>query len=212
MSVLSGGQYLLMSTIEEKSTRVMEVLLSAISPTQLLIGKIIGQGAVGLLILLLYGGMSMVAANQFDMLALIQPRLIVWALVYFFIAYAFFASLMAAAGSAVSDIREAQSLISPIMMMLMLPIFLWFPISQNPNGMVAIVSSFFPPMTPFVMVLRMCQPGVHIPMWEMVATTAVALLGVAFMVYAAIKIFRVGVLMYGKPPSFLGLLKWIRYA
>jgi len=212
MSVMFGGQYLLMSTIEEKSTRVMEVLLSAISPTQLLIGKIIGQGAVGIFILLVYGGMGLVAADQFGVLALIPARLIPWTIFYFFIAYAFFASLMAAAGSAVSDIREASSLTSPIMMLMMIPFFLWMPISQNPEGIIATVTSFIPPLTPFIMVLRMFQPGVQIPMWEMIATTAVALLGVAFMVYAAIKIFRVGVLMYGKPPSFLGLLKWIRYA
>lgn len=212
ISVMSGGQYLLMSTIEEKSTRVMEVLLSAISPTQLLVGKIIGQGAVGLLILLIYGGMGVFAADYFDVLALIPPRLLVMAVVYFFIAYAFFAALMAAAGSAVSDIREASALTTPIMMLLMIPFFLWFPISQNPEGIVATVTSFIPPLTPFVMVLRMCQPGVEIPTWELAATTVVALLGVAIMVFAAVKIFRVGVLMYGKPPSFFGLLKWIRYA
>ena len=119
---------------------------------------------------------------------------------------------MAAAGSAVSDMREAQSLISPIMMLLMIPMFMIFPISQNPTGVVAMVASFIPPLTPFMMVLRMCQPGVEIPTWELIATTVVALGGVAFMVFAAVKIFRVGVLMYGKPPSFWGLLKWIRYA
>lgn len=212
MSVMSGGQYLLMSTIEEKSTRVMEVLLSAISPTQLLLGKIIGQGAVGLIILLLYGGMGVIAADTFDLLALIPVRLLLWVVLYFFMAYAFFASLMAAAGSAVSDIREAQALVSPIMMLLMLPFFLWLPISQNPMGVLATSASFFPPLTPFIMVLRMCQPGVTIPLWQLIATTVAGLLGVAFMVYAAVKIFRVGVLMYGKPPSFWGLLKWIRYA
>ena len=212
VSVMSGGQYLLMSTIEEKSTRVMEILLSAISPTQLLLGKIVGQGAVGILILALYGGIGIFAANYFDVLALIPTRLLVWALFYFFVAYAFFASLMAAAGSAVSDIREAQSLTSPIMFLLIIPFFLWVPITQAPQGVLATGISFVPPLTPFVMVLRMSQPGVELPIWELAATTLVALLGVAVMVFAAVKIFRVGVLMYGKPPSFWGLLKWIRYA
>lgn len=211
ISVMSGGQYLLMSTIEEKSSRVMEVLLSAISPLQLMVGKIIGQGAVGLTILVIYGGLGILAAGQFDVLDQIPTQLLAWLAVYFVMAYFLFASMMAAAGSAVSDVREANSLLTPIMLLLMVPFFLWFPISQNPNSVLSQAISFFPPATPFVMVLRMCQPGVTIPLWEIVATTVVGFAGVLFMVWAAAKIFRIGVLMYGKPPSMIGLVKWLRY-
>ena len=212
MSVMSGGQYLLMSTIEEKSSRVMEVILSAISPMQLLIGKILGQGLVGLTILGVYVGVGLVAADQVNVLDQIPKDKLPWLAVYFVMAYFFFAGLMAAVGSAVTEIREAQTLMGPIMMLLMIPIFLWFFILDNPNSMFAQVCSFIPPITPFVMILRVSQFGQEIPGWQIAATTVVGFAGVVAVVWAAAKIFRVGVLMYGKPPSFLTLLKWIRYA
>lgn len=212
MSVMSGGQYLLMSTIEEKSSRVMEVILSAVSPMQLLIGKVIGQGLVGLTILAVYVGVGLLGASRFGILDQIPSDKLPWLGLYFLMAYFFFAGLMAAVGSAVTEIREAQALMGPIMMLLMIPIFLWFFILDNPNSMFAQVVSFIPPVTPFVMILRVSQVGQEIPMWQIVATTAIGFAGVAVVIWAAAKIFRIGVLMYGKPPSLLALVKWVRYA
>ena len=212
MSVMTGGQYLLMSTIEEKSSRVMEVLLSAVSPMQLMVGKIVGQGFVGLTVLVIYAGVGLIAANQFGFLSLIPAHQIVWMIVYFLMAYFLFASLMAAAGSAVTEVREAQALIGPIMMLLIIPIMLWMPIMTNPNSVFARIVSFFPPATPFVMMLRMSQNTEPVPIWEVIATTIVGTLCVIFVVWAAAKIFRLGVLMYGKPPSLLGLVKMLRHA
>lgn len=212
MSVMTGGQYLLMSTIEEKSSRVMEVLLSAVSPMQLMVGKIIGQGFVGLTVLVIYAGVGLIAAGRFGFLSLIPVDQIAWMVVYFLMAYFLFASLMAAAGSAVTEVREAQALIGPIMMLLIIPIMLWMPIMTNPNSVFARIVSFFPPATPFVMMLRMSQNTEPVPLWEVVATTAVGVLCVIFVVWAAAKIFRLGVLMYGKPPSLLGLVKMLRHA
>lgn len=212
ISVMSGGQYLLMSTIEEKSSRVMEVLLSAVSPLQLMTGKILGQGMVGLTILVIYAGVGLVAADQFGFLGLVPTGLLVWLLLYFLMAFFLFAALMAAAGSAVTEIREAQALIGPIMMLLIIPIMLWMPIMENPNSVFSRVVSFFPPATPFVMVLRMCQNSEPVPLWEIIATTALGTLFVIFIIWAAAKIFRIGVLMYGKPPNLLGLVKMLRQA
>ncbi len=212
VSVMTGGQYLLMSTIEEKSSRVMEVLLSAISPMQLMVGKIIGQGFVGLTVLVIYAGVALLAANRFGFLSLIPAGQLAWMVVYFLMAYFLFASLMAAAGSAVTEVREAQALIGPIMMLLIIPIMLWMPIMNNPNSVFARIVSFFPPATPFVMMLRMSQNTEPVPLWEVIATTAVGVLCVIFVVWAAAKIFRLGVLMYGKPPSLLGLVKMLRHA
>ena len=212
ISVMSGGQYLLMSTIEEKSSRVMEVLLSAISPFQLMVAKIIGQGVVGLLILVIYAAIGIVTAGTFELTHLIPMDKIGWLIVYFLMAYFFFAALMAAVGSAVTEIREAQSLMGPIMMLLMFPLFLWFFIADNPNSLFSQIMSFIPPATPFVMVLRVSQTTDPVPLWEVIAATIVGFGGVIFTVWAATKIFRIGVLMYGTPPTFAGLIKWLRYA
>ena len=212
ISVMSGGQYLLMSTIEEKSSRVMEVLLSAISPLQLLTGKILGQGVVGLLILLIYAGVGIFAANQMNVMSLVPLDIIPWLILYFLMAYFFFAALMAAVGSAVTEISEAQSLMGPIMTLLMFPLILWFWIADSPNSLFSQIMSFVPPATPFVMILRLSQTTDPVPMWQVITAPIVGALGVAFTVWAATKIFRIGVLMYGTPPTLAGLIKWLRYA
>lgn len=215
ISIFTGGSYLLMSTVEEKSSRVMEVLLSSMSPMQLMTGKIIGQGLVGLLLLLIYGGLGIFAAIQFSVMGLIPPSLLAWLVVYFFMGYFIYAGIFAAIGSAVNDAREAQTLQGPIMGVTILVMYLGVfsvMISDNPNSMLAQVLSFFPPATPFVMVMRLAYTGDTIPMWQIITTTIVGFGGVVASVWFAAKIFRVGVLMYGQPPSLLGLFKWIRYA
>ena len=211
MSVLTSGQYLLTSLIEEKSSRVMEVLLSAVSPLQLLLGKILGQCGVGLLILCSYGSTGMLALVYFALSHQIAASNIIFLLVYFFIAFASMACLFAAVGSAVSDVREAQSLIGPIMIVLMIPMMLWLPILQNPNSMFAQVMSFIPPISPFVMVLRLAGSE-PVPVWQVIGSIVLGVVSVTFFAWAAAKIFRIGVLMYGKPPNFATLVRWVRMA
>jgi ABC-2 type transport system permease protein len=212
-SVLTGGNYLLMGTLEEKGSRVMEVLLSAVSPTQLLIGKLIGQGLVGLTVVGIYGGVGIAAANQFNYLAVLPSGMqIVWMALYFFMAYFFLGAMMVAVGAAVTELREAQALYAPITFSLIVPFVLMFAIMDNPGGMVARIFSFFPPTTPFVMVMRLSQPSHTVPLWEIGVSMLVGFAGVALMVWIAAKIFRIGVLRYGKPPTLVGLLKWVREA
>jgi ABC-2 type transport system permease protein len=212
-SVLTGGNYLLMGTLEEKSSRVMEVLLSAVSPTQLLIGKLIGQGLVGLTVVAIYGGVGIAAANQFNYLAVLPSGLqIVWMAAYFLMAYFFLGAMMVAVGAAVTELREAQALYAPITFSLIVPFVLMFAIMDNPGGVVARIFSFFPPTTPFVMVMRLSQPSHIVPLWEIGVSLLVGFAGVVLMVWVAAKIFRIGVLRYGKPPTLVGLLKWVREA
>lgn len=212
IAVFSSGQYLLTTTIEEKSTRVMELLLSAVSPMQLMTGKILGQAAVGLTILLIYAGLGLAAASQFDILKQVPTDKLPWLAVYFVMAYFLIGSMMAAIGSAVNELREAQSLMGVVMIVLMLPMFLWTLIIRQPNSTFAVVASMIPPMTPFVMILRLAQTSEPIPTWQIVLATTIGFAAVFVAIWAAAKIFRVGVLMYGKPPSLGTLLKWIRYA
>ncbi|MBT8485483.1 MAG: ABC transporter permease, partial [Phycisphaerae bacterium] len=167
----SSGQQLLMSTIEEKSNKVMEVLLSAVSPLQLMTGKILGQGLAGLIIIAVYASMSILGLVVAAQLDLIEPMQLVLLVVYFFMAYFMVAALMAAVGSAVSDIREANSLLMPVMILLMVPLMLWMPISQSPNGMVATIFSFIPPAIPFAMTLRIAAED-PVPLWQLPATIA----------------------------------------
>lgn len=211
MSVMLCGQGLLSSTIEEKSTRVMELLLSAVTPMQLMMGKILGQMAVGLLVMAIYAGTGVSALAFFAMMAQIDLMNLVWLLVFFVIAFGMIASLFAAVGSAVNDIREAQTLQTPVMILLVIPMMLWMPIMRNPNSVFAQVVSFVPPIGPFVMVLRLAGSE-KIPSWQLPVSIVVGVVSVVVFMWAAAKIFRVGVLMYGKPPNFLTLLKWIRMA
>lgn len=211
IATFTAGQHLLTTTIEEKSNRVMEVLLSAVSPMQLMTGKIIGQGGVGLLIVLIYGSVGIAGLVSFALMHLVDPIDLAWLAIYFFMAYFMIASIMAAVGSAVSDLREANTLMTPVMLVLMLPLFLWMPIISAPNGPVAVTCSFIPPAIPFAMILRVGADEA-VPFWQIPATIVWGYACVLGMVWMAAKIFRVGVLMYGKPPSPLQLLKWIRYA
>jgi ABC-2 type transport system permease protein len=212
VSAFTGGQYLLTTTIEEKSNRIMEVLLSAVSPLQLMVGKILGQMGVGLLILSIYAGLGIAGLSSFKMLDLIDWSNVAFLIIYFFIAFFLIASMMAAVGSAVSDIHEAQSLIGPVMMVLIIPMLLIMPISTNPNSTLALALSFIPPMSPFIMVMRIAASTEPLPFWQIALSILIGLASVAFAAWAASKIFRIGVLLYGKPPNFATLIKWIRMA
>jgi ABC-2 type transport system permease protein len=211
VTTFTSGNYLLTSTIEEKSNKVMEVLLSAVSPFQLMSGKILGQAGVAFVMLLMYGGAGLAAMTALAMMDLIPPILLVYLLLYFIMAFFMIASIMAGVGSAVSELRDAQSLITPAMLVLTVPLLLWLPISNSPNGVLATITSFIPPLTPFVMILRVTTATEPVPLWQIVASLVTGYCWMVVMVWMSAKIFRVGVLMYGKPPTPFELLKWVNY-
>jgi ABC-2 type transport system permease protein len=210
IAVFTSGNYLLTSTIEEKSSRVMEVLLSAASPIELLMGKLVGQAGVAGVMLLMYGGVGLAGLGAAAMLDVVPLQHLLWMLVWFPLAYFTVAAIMVSIGSAVSDLREAQSLIGPAMLALTIPLMLWLPIVESPNGMLATVSSFVPPAAPFVMILRLTAANEPVPMWQALLAVCVNVLTVAAILWAGARIFRVGVLMQGKPPSPMELLRWIK--
>jgi ABC-2 type transport system permease protein len=212
MSAFSGGQYLLTTTIEEKSNRIMEVLLSAVSPRELMIGKIIGQMGVGLLILFIYSGLGLGALITFQLVDVLSAATLAYLIVFFFIAFFLIAAMMAAVGSAVSEVHEAQSLVGPVMMIFLVPWLLMPAIVQNPNSLLAVVLSLTPPVSPFVMVARIAASTTPIPTWQIALSIGGGLAAVAIAAWAAAKIFRIGVLMYGKPPNLGTLIKWVRMA
>ena len=209
IAALTGGQQLMTSTIEEKSSRVVEVLLSAVSPTELMAGKILGQMGVASLMLALYAGVGVLAMASFAAIGLLDPWLLFYLAVFFLIAFIVLAALMAAIGAAVNELREAQTLLTPVMLVMMLPMMLWMPISRDPNSTFATVLSFLPPVNPFVMMLRLGS-SVPPPAWQVWLSIGIGMVSAVAAVWFAGKVFRIGLLMHGKPPNFMTLVRWVR--
>ncbi len=211
MSVLMGGQGLMTSTVEEKTSRVIEVLLSAVSPFELLAGKILGQMGVSLVVLGLYIALAFMLLASFALFGLLDLSLIFYLFVFFVITYLTVGSLMAAVGAAVNEMREAQSLMMPIMLTMMVPWMLAAPIARDPNSAFSTAMSFVPPVNTFTMLLRMTSSAPP-PLWQVWVTIAIGLAGVVAAVWCAAKVFTIGLLMYGKPPDMKTLIRWIREA
>lgn len=211
VSVMTTGQYLMTTVVEEKSSRVMEILLSAVSPMQLMTGKILGHMAVGVLIIGIYGSVGIASLIYFALTQLVTPMTFVLLIGYFICAAVTMAALMAAIGSAVNELREAQTLMTPVIMITILPWMIWFVIQRAPNSPLATTLSFIPVLNPYVMVLRLggSEP---IPSWQHPVALLIGALTSIGVLWAAAKIFRIGVLMYGKPPNFKTLIKWVRMA
>ncbi|HUU94887.1 MAG TPA: ABC transporter permease [Phycisphaerae bacterium] len=211
MATLGISNGLLTTVIEEKSSRVVEVLLSAISPLQLMAGKILGMAAVGLAMLSVWGGVGYASAHASGAGHLVTGYRVTYALLYFLPGFLLLSSLLAGIGSACNTIKDAQGMAFPLSLITIVPMFCWMYISQSPASTVSVALSFIPPMTPFVMILRVCADP-HTPIWQIVASLALLWASVVVAMWASAKIFRVGVLMYGKPPSPRELFHWLRHA
>lgn len=211
MGTMTISQGLLTSVIEEKSSRVVEVLLSAVSPTQLMGGKILGMVGVGVVLLTIWGGVGYGGARARDMAYLVTPHHLTYLVLYFIPGFLLTSAFLAAVGAACNSIKEAQSMAAPLTLLTIVPMMLWWAITQNPNSMLSIVLSYIPPITPFVMILRICADP-ETPILEVITTLVLLWLSVLVTIWLAGKIFRVGVLMYGKPPSLKELVRWLRYA
>ena len=230
MSMILYGQMVMRGVLEEKSTRVAEVVVSSVSPETLLAGKVIGVGAVGLtqqiiwVVGTLYLGsftapiLSRMAPadasgpNAAAMPAMSMPDIHVTSLllilVFFILGYGVYSALYAAVGSTVNSEQEAQQALAPVLVLVISSALFIQPAMMNPTSLLARAASMFPFSAPIIMPLRMSL--VPIPPWEM----AVALIGlvVAFVavILLAARIYRVGLLMYGKRPSFSELVRWAK--
>lgn len=211
MGTFGISQGLLTTVIEEKSSRVIEVLLSALSPLQLLAGKIIGMVSVGLLLLLVWGGVGLAFAQRFNAGELVNGYRITMALLYFLPGFLLMSSLLAAIGSACNELKDAQSMTFPVTLTAIVPMVFWYYFAEHPDSMLSLALSFVPPITPFVMILRVCADP-RTPVWQVMGTLAVLWLSVFGAMWVAGRVFRTGVLMYGKPPSLRELARWVRQA
>ena len=211
LGVITSGQILMTSTVEEKSSRVMEVLLAAVSPVELMWGKLLGQLGVGFLILAVYVGLGILALVQYSMMGMIDPMLIVYLVVFYFLAYLVYGALMLAIGAAVSRTADAQSLMGPVMLLLVAPYALLPMIGRAPNSTMSVAISFIPPINSFAMLARLAS-GTPPPLWQVFGSLAAGVAGACIAVWFAAKVFRIGLLMHGKPPNFGTLVKWARMA
>ncbi len=207
----SGGTSLLSTTVEEKFNRVMEVLLSAVTPFELMVGKILGQLAVSGLVMAFYVGAGMLVLSSFALFGLVQPILLLYLLLFFVTTYLIVGALMGAVGAAVNDLRDAQTLLMPLNIVLFLPWLLAIPILRNPHSTLSVVLSFIPPMNGFATLLRLSS-GSPPPTWQVGLSLVASLVAAFIALWFASKIFRIALLIQGKPPNLATFIRWARAA
>lgn len=207
MVIFMAAQPMLESVLEEKSQRIAEVLLGSANPFQLMTGKLLGTvgGSLTILVVYLAGGYFLAASRGWT--ERLPVDLVPWFIVFQVLGVLFFAAIFMAVGASVSQLKEAQSLLLPVWMLLMSPMFIWFMVIRDPNGGLATWFSFFPPATPTMMMLRM-STSATIPVWQPIVGLLILLVSTLIGVYVASRIFRVGLLWQGKAPKINELLRW----
>jgi len=222
MSLLLYGSLVANSIIEEKNSRVYEIILSSVKPIEILTGKIIGICAVGVtqfLIWIVLGGIVLKQGNkmfdQSNMLTNILSNISdtplgIWMffLFYFIVGFLTFASLFAVVGSVVNDQTEAQQFQTPLIIFIIIIFMLMFFVINNPETPISTVLSILPLTAPMLMMVRMAIQSP--PIYQIILSMVFQLLGFFGMIYISAKIYRIGILMYGKPPSFKELIKWYK--
>lgn len=254
MFIIIYGGFVMRSVIEEKTSRIIEVIISSVKPFQLMLGKIIGTSLAGItqfaiwiatgsillgIAIVVFGidpsAMSNPGAGSgivqgappgiptADMTMQLYAQelfeipwimLIVFFLIYFILGYLIYSSIYAAIGAAVDNETDTQQFIFPVILPLMLAIYVgFFSVFSNPHGPIAVAFSLFPLTSPIVMMMRL--PGGigdgGVPVWELVVSILILLATFIAIVWLAAKIYRVGILMYGKKPSYRELFKWLKY-
>ncbi len=246
MFIIIYGNMIMRSVIEEKTSRIIEVIISSVKPVQLMLGKIIGTSLAGItqfVIWIVLGGVLLTLVSAIFGLDLMQSQMpqeeimnqamnnsdmamemqnimvafynlpitnLIFAFILFFIGgYLLYSSLYAAIGAAVDNETDTQQFLLPILMPLILAVYIGiFTVIEDPHGTVSTVFSFIPFTSPVVMLMRI---PFGVPIWQQ-ALSLILLLGTfMFTVWFAAKIYRVGILMYGKKPSYKELIKWIKY-
>lgn len=223
MTIFIYGQNVLRGVIEEKQTRVAEVVVSSVSPTTLLGGKVLGVGAVGLTQLLIWIALSYVMMKyriallaQFGVTAMplqlpsISVSMVVILIVFFLLGYTFYAALFAAIGAMVNSEQEAQQAQLPAVMLLVATVIFLQPVLSNPDGTLAMSLSWLPFSSPIVMPLRMSASDVSA--WQITLSLLCLVASCYIAVVIAARIYRTGLLMYGKQPELSEVFRWMREA
>jgi len=240
MFILIYGAMVMRSVIEEKTSRIIEVIISSVKPFQLMLGKIIGTAAAGLTQFLIWAivmmiiftvssmmfGVNMapsgISAQQMEQLAQNDTQFIitellnlpllgmfVYFILYFLLGYLLYSSIYAAIGAAVDNETDTQQFMLPVMLPLMIGVYVGFAtVINDPHGSIATIFSMIPFTSPIVMLMRI---PFGVPWWQIALSLFFLLITFLFVVWLAAKIYRVGILMYGKKISYRELYKWLRY-
>ncbi|MFZ5980858.1 MAG: ABC transporter permease [Candidatus Zixiibacteriota bacterium] len=227
--IITYGTLVMRSVIEEKNSRIMEVLVSSVSPFQLMLGKVLGLGAatftqVAVWVAVGAGLFFMGATSGVEISSAIgrlvfNPMIVTFFVLYMIVGYILFSTLFALVGSIVNNEKEAQSFIFPITMSLILPVMIGVHIIQEPHSLLSMVLSFIPFFTPTTMMLRIIFIAPTLTEYsllsgilgEAILALIILIIFTVFAVWLTARIFRVGILMYGKRPTLPEIVKWIKY-
>ncbi len=205
MFVVTSGQLLVRSVVEEKSNRIVEVLLSSTTADEIMTGKILGLSLLGLTQLAVWAAIALAFAGQLAAYVTI-PGSIWWEGVFFILGFLFYSSIFVMAGAPVTTEQEAQQATSYVTMLLFLPIVLAMMVAQNPSAPYIKVLSLIPLLTPTMMAFRI--PIQTPDLWELLTGSGILVVSTYICMIAAGRIFRIGILVYGKRPSFNELMRW----
>ena len=207
MTIFMSGQLLLRSVIEERNNRTIEILLSSVKPDELMAGKIMGLGALGLTQMVFYLTVGLITAHYRDM-AMIELRQLPVFLIYFTTGYLFFASIYAAMGTLFTSEQEAQQTSGVIGIIAVLPLIFASYFITNPGSAFTVGISYFPPLTPFMMILRLGTGTVE--RIEIFITGVIMIISCWGMMKLSGKIFRTAILLYGKRATMKEIIHWIK--
>ncbi|MBZ5537152.1 MAG: ABC transporter permease [Acidobacteriia bacterium] len=221
-TILMYGITVMRSVIEEKTSRVVEVMLSAVRPSELMAGKIIGVSLVALTQYLIWAVagalvsvyglafLSTLAPNAANFVPKIPLSVLAYFVMYFILGFILFATLYAAIGAMVNNDQEAQQVQMPITMLVVIPILMMGLVMRSPDSSAAVSLSLVPFFTPILMFMRITVQMP--PALQILASIAIMLVSIAFFIWLSAKIYRVGILMYGKRPTLPELVRWLKYS
>ncbi len=217
ISLMQNVQYLLSNTVEEKSNRIIEVLLASVTADELMMGKLIGIGMAGLTtiavwLLSFYLFISAYSSTETELISqmldvILGSELIPWFVFYYFAGYALYSGVFLAIGSLCNTLKEAQALMTPMIIIQIIPIAMMAFVVMDPNNTLVRVMSWIPLFTPYLMMNRAAADP---PMIDLLGTTLLLIISIAAVLWLSGKVFRHGVLRTGQPPRLLELLRLLR--
>lgn len=207
ITIFSASGYLLRGVAEEKETRVIEIILSSLTPRELLTGKIIGLGCVGLLQITIWISIGTMG-SIYVLPVVIKPLVLLLAFVYFILGFLLFASIMAGVGAISGSMQEAQQLVGIFTFIAIAPMMFMQVLITKPDGAISTFLSLFPLTSPVAMLSRIAVSDV--PVYQIAASILILIVSVYFVIILSSRLFRVGLLMYGKRPDIRTIVQYMR--
>ena len=219
ISVLTWAPMMLRSTIEDKNNRVVEVVVSHVKSGSIMAGKIIGTAAAGITQYIIWGVMVAGTVKLLSLLlpgfkaganaffAQVKPDMFIYFIIYFILGYLVYSVVFAALGAQFSDMKDAQNSMGPIIMLAVLPLVLFMPVSQDPESTMAVVIS----QIPYLSSLMLMRIGIsHVPASQIALSIILQMVTIVVEIWIAGKIYRIGIMSYGKKPSLKEVFSWLK--